>query len=124
MTHEKRPHSRIKENVVFLNLLCPKFLVFPVEIPRHPFWVKWLNCSWLKICSFLCIFQDKLIRQLEKESSSNAQDGGVDGDQKAKVAPWRFGPAQLWYDRMGIDETGENFDYGFRLKSVSTWYCN
>lgn len=71
-----------------------------------------------------CIFQDKLIRQLEKESSSNAQDGGVDGDQKAKVAPWRFGPAQLWYDRMGIDETGENFDYGFRLKSVSTWYCN
>ena len=37
---------------------------------------------------------------------------------KAEIADWRYGPAQLWYDMLDVDETGEGFDYGFRLKKV------
>ena len=38
---------------------------------------------------------------------------------KAEIPDWRYGPAQLWYDMLGVDETGEGFDYGFRLKKVT-----
>ena len=34
-----------------------------------------------------------------------------------EVAPWRYGPAQYWYDLLGVSDTGEDFDYGFRLVS-------
>lgn len=47
------------------------------------------------------------------------QTSSHESEQKVKVAPWRYGPAQYWYDLLGVDETGEGFDYGFRLKSVS-----
>lgn len=35
-----------------------------------------------------------------------------------KVADWRFGPAQLWYDMLEVPETGDGFDYGFKTKEV------
>ena len=35
-----------------------------------------------------------------------------------EIPAWRYGPAQLWYDMMGVDETGQGFDYGFKLKQV------
>ena len=31
------------------------------------------------------------------------------------MAPWRYGPAQYWYDMMGVSETGQGFDYGIKL---------
>lgn len=43
------------------------------------------------------------------------QDNNDNEGHKVKVAPWRYGPAQLWYDRMEVDETGEDFNYGFKL---------
>lgn len=33
-----------------------------------------------------------------------------------KVADWRFGPAQVWYDMLDVPETGEGFNYGFKIK--------
>ena len=45
-------------------------------------------------------------------------DFDPDKDSKPQVPEWRYGPAQLWYDMLGVDETGEDFDYGFRLKQV------
>lgn len=33
-----------------------------------------------------------------------------------KVADWRFGPAQVWYDMLDVPETGEGFNYGFKVK--------
>ena len=65
------------------------------------------------------VVQVLMMKLPEKECTSSGQDGAADGDQKVTVAPWRYGPAQLWYDRLGVDETGENFNYGFKLKSVS-----
>lgn len=32
------------------------------------------------------------------------------------MADWRFGPAQLWYDTLDVPETGDGFNYGFKLK--------
>ncbi|KAK7495279.1 hypothetical protein BaRGS_00013461, partial [Batillaria attramentaria] len=70
------------------------------------------------VLRFSRLFKPELMKKpVETKSSLNNQDGGAEGDQKVKVAPWRFGPAQLWYDKMGVDETGADFDYGFRLKS-------
>ena len=60
-----------------------------------------------------------MMKMQETKCASSGQERGADGDQKVNVAPWRYGPAQLWYDRLGVDETGENFNYGFKLKSVS-----
>ncbi|XP_058465400.1 transcription initiation factor TFIID subunit 1 isoform X2 [Malaya genurostris] len=52
-----------------------------------------------------------LTREEEKEEKPEADNGG---DSKPKVADWRFGPAQVWYDMLDVPETGENFDYGFK----------
>ena len=52
---------------------------------------------------------------LKKEKSSDSSSAK---DQKPRVAEWRYGPAQLWYDMLGVDASGEDFDYGFRLKDV------
>lgn len=39
-------------------------------------------------------------------------------DVELKMPDWRFGPAQLWYDMLNVSETGEEFDYGFKIKEV------
>lgn len=46
------------------------------------------------------------------------QKGDMNNDTEngPKVADWRFGPAQIWYDMLDVSETGEGFNYGFRLK--------
>lgn len=36
-------------------------------------------------------------------------------DTGPKVADWRFGPAQIWYDMLEVPETGDDFDYGFKV---------
>lgn len=43
-------------------------------------------------------------------------------DSAPKVADWRFGPAQLWYDMLDVSETGEEFDYGLKTKEVTSYY--
>lgn len=37
-------------------------------------------------------------------------------DKKPKVADWRYGPAQVWYDLLDVPESGEGFNYGFKMK--------
>lgn len=55
------------------------------------------------------------------ESKFSQSTGDIDKvtDTKPKVAEWRYGPAQLWYDMLGIPEDGSGFDYGFKLKEKS-----
>lgn len=43
-------------------------------------------------------------------------DNGDNSDMGPKVADWRFGPAQVWYDMLDVPETGEGFNYGFKIK--------
>lgn len=57
-------------------------------------------------------------REQQKEKNNNETM-----DMGPKVADWRFGPAQLWYDMLDVPETGEGFDYGFKTKEVLIICC-
>lgn len=64
----------------------------------------------------MCYLQ---ITILQADGGDSADDGSTaGGDRKPRVADWRYGPAQLWYDMLGVDESGEGFDYGFACKEV------
>lgn len=58
------------------------------------------------------------MKPIEAKTSSGHSVQAGEVEKKAKVAPWRYGPAAYWYDLLGVDESGENFDYGFKLKQV------
>lgn len=60
-----------------------------------------------------------LLKPLERKSVSGTSSKGKEESGGMKIAPWRYGPAQYWYDLLGVDESGENFDYGFKMKPVS-----
>ena len=54
------------------------------------------------------------MKPIEAKSGSGQQLSSSEIEQKVEVAPWRYGPAAYWYDQMGVNETGDKFDYGFR----------
>ncbi|XP_046667690.1 transcription initiation factor TFIID subunit 1 [Homalodisca vitripennis] len=60
--------------------------------------------------------EEKLLRPQESRSLNKSLDNGENSDMGPKVADWRFGPAQVWYDMLDVPETGEGFNYGFKLK--------
>lgn len=60
--------------------------------------------------------EEKLLRQTEEKTSSSNMERRDLNDSGPLVADWRFGPAQIWYDILGVPETGEGFDYGFKIK--------
>ncbi|XP_012231076.1 transcription initiation factor TFIID subunit 1 [Linepithema humile] len=60
--------------------------------------------------------ENKLLLPVEdKEQAGKGGEAGENGDMGPKVADWRFGPAQLWYDMLEVPETGDGFNYGFKL---------
>ncbi|KYM76533.1 Transcription initiation factor TFIID subunit 1 [Atta colombica] len=60
--------------------------------------------------------ENKLLRPVEdKEQTGKTGESGENGDMGPKVADWRFGPAQLWYDMLEVPETGDGFNYGFKM---------
>lgn len=52
--------------------------------------------------------------------------GGAAGVGK-RVNPgtlsWRFGPAKVWYDQIGVPEDGSSLSYGFKVKEVRCVLC-
>ncbi|KAJ0177252.1 hypothetical protein K1T71_007261 [Dendrolimus kikuchii] len=66
--------------------------------------------------------EDRLLKPMEENQQSNSENNsGGTGDKSQKPTPahWRFGPAQVWYDMLNVPETGEGFDYGFKVKAPS-----
>nr|DBA21735.1 TPA: hypothetical protein GDO54_018336 [Pyxicephalus adspersus] len=65
-----------------------------------------------------CLSDDEITMMAPVESKFCQSTGDTDkvADTKPKIAEWRYGPAQLWYDMLGVSEDGSGFDYGFRLK--------
>ena len=59
--------------------------------------------------------EEKLKSLLELTSLNSRQEKDKSDETSPKVADWRYGPAQLWYDMLGVPENGEGFDYGFKL---------
>ena len=65
---------------------------------------------------FFFIFQEKLLCPVEDTTQTGKQESGEMNEMGPKVADWRFGPAQMWYDMLDVPETGEGFNYGFKVK--------
>ncbi|XP_043913192.1 transcription initiation factor TFIID subunit 1 [Protopterus annectens] len=65
-----------------------------------------------------CLSDDEItmLAPVESKLSQSANDTDKVQDSRPKVTEWRYGPAQLWYDMLGVPEDGEGFDYGFKLK--------
>ena len=59
------------------------------------------------------------MKPVTTEDTEKAVNEIIKDSTTQSVAEWRYGPAQLWYDMIDEDGTGHNFDYGFKLKSVS-----
>ncbi|KAM8965485.1 transcription initiation factor TFIID subunit 1 isoform X2 [Sarcophilus harrisii] len=67
-----------------------------------------------------CLSDDEITMMAPVESKFSQSAGDIDKvtDTKPKVAEWRYGPARLWYDMLGVPEDGSGFDYGFKLKTA------
>ncbi|XP_055004851.1 transcription initiation factor TFIID subunit 1 isoform X2 [Boleophthalmus pectinirostris] len=65
-----------------------------------------------------CLSDDEItmMAPVESKFSQACGDGDKETESRPKVAEWRYGPAQLWYDMLCVPEDGSNFNYGFRLK--------
>ncbi|XP_061595817.1 transcription initiation factor TFIID subunit 1 isoform X2 [Cololabis saira] len=65
-----------------------------------------------------CLSDDEItmMAPVESKFSQTSGDGDKEAESRPKVAEWRYGPAQLWYDMLGVSEDGSNFNYGFKLK--------
>lgn len=67
--------------------------------------------------------EEKFLRDGPDESENKDKDTD---DKKPKVADWRYGPAQVWYDLLDVPESGEGFNYGFKMKEEKVrerhWY--
>lgn len=63
-----------------------------------------------------CTVQITMMAPVESKFSQTCGDGDKEAESRPKVAEWRYGPAQLWYDMLGVSEDGSNFNYGFKLK--------
>lgn len=64
--------------------------------------------------------EEKLLSSKTSNDKEEKTDDGNGNDKKSKMAAdWRFGPAQIWYDMLDVPESGEGFNYGFKLKDKS-----
>ncbi|XP_054610567.1 transcription initiation factor TFIID subunit 1 isoform X1 [Dunckerocampus dactyliophorus] len=65
-----------------------------------------------------CLSDDEItmMAPVEAKLSQTCGDGDKEAESRPKVAEWRYGPAQLWYDMIGVPEDGSNFNYGLKLK--------
>ncbi|XP_063911046.1 transcription initiation factor TFIID subunit 1 isoform X2 [Zophobas morio] len=59
--------------------------------------------------------EEKFLKPLESTTVDNKTETQSKDDTGPKVADWRFGPAQIWYDMLDVPETGDGFNYGFKL---------
>ncbi|XP_070554018.1 transcription initiation factor TFIID subunit 1-like [Ptychodera flava] len=65
-----------------------------------------------------CMTDDEISHGTPMEAVRVQDDGSglKETERKPQIPEWRYGPAQYWYDMIGVEPTGEDFDYGFRLK--------
>uniref|UniRef100_A0A671L622 Transcription initiation factor TFIID subunit n=1 Tax=Sinocyclocheilus anshuiensis TaxID=1608454 RepID=A0A671L622_9TELE len=64
-----------------------------------------------------CLSDDEINMMAPVESKFLQVSGEGDkvSEMRPKVAEWRYGPAQLWYDMLGVPEDGSGFYYGLLL---------
>lgn len=47
------------------------------------------------------------------ESHSHTSQSSFQIDSETQA--WRFGPAKMWYDALGVADDGRDLDYGLKL---------
>ena len=57
---------------------------------------------------------------MEELLSKNKQSQQINEEDEESAPPWRFGPAQIWYDRLGVPSNPANFDYGMKRGKMFT----
>ncbi|KAM9788696.1 LOW QUALITY PROTEIN: transcription initiation factor TFIID subunit 1 [Neosynchiropus ocellatus] len=69
-----------------------------------------------------CLSDDEItmLAPVESKFSQTCGDGDKEAESRPRVAEWRYGPAQLWYDMLSVPEDGSNFNYGFKLKDKTS----
>uniref|UniRef100_UPI00358DE281 transcription initiation factor TFIID subunit 1-like isoform X2 n=1 Tax=Myxine glutinosa TaxID=7769 RepID=UPI00358DE281 len=69
-----------------------------------------------------CMSDDEITMMAPVEGKTREASAAPEGgsDARPQVAPWRHGPARLWYDLLGVSDDGVGFDYGFRLHSQNS----
>ncbi|XP_033631522.1 transcription initiation factor TFIID subunit 1-like isoform X1 [Asterias rubens] len=67
-----------------------------------------------------CLPDDEItmLAPIEPLMTTEDDDRNKNKDMRPKVAEWRYGPAQYWYDMLGVADSGEGFDYGFKMKGT------
>lgn len=70
----------------------------------------------LTLLCLLSFVQITMMAPIESKFSQTCGEGDKETETRPKVAEWRYGPAQLWYDMLCVPEDGSNFNYGFKLK--------
>ena len=68
-----------------------------------------------------CISDDEIKLLSTASLEDTTQEGpenGENNDNKPKIADWRYGPAQIWYDMLEVPDSGEGFNYGFKTNQV------
>ncbi|KAF5892473.1 transcription initiation factor TFIID subunit 1-like isoform X1, partial [Clarias magur] len=65
-----------------------------------------------------CLSDDEIsmMAPVECKSVSVVCEGEGVSESRPRVAEWRYGPAQLWYDMLGVPEDGAGFHYGLTLR--------
>ncbi|XP_037823798.1 transcription initiation factor TFIID subunit 1 isoform X1 [Lucilia sericata] len=60
--------------------------------------------------------EDKLLSIFNDEDIKHEPESGDNSDSKPKIADWRYGPAQIWYDMLEVPDSGDGFNYGFKVR--------
>lgn len=60
--------------------------------------------------------EDKLLSIFNDEDVKQVPESGENSENKPKIADWRYGPAQIWYDMLDVPDSGDGFNYGFKFK--------
>lgn len=47
-----------------------------------------------------------LLHEISDETEKETPENNENGDSKPKVADWRYGPAQVWYDMLDVPLSG------------------
>ncbi|XP_030637746.1 transcription initiation factor TFIID subunit 1 [Chanos chanos] len=65
-----------------------------------------------------CLSDDEItmMAPVEAKFSQSVGEGDKVMEARPRVAEWRYGPAQLWYDMLAVPEDGSSFHYGLKLK--------
>ncbi|KAI8483835.1 Transcription initiation factor TFIID subunit 1 [Branchiostoma belcheri] len=63
--------------------------------------------------------EEKMMRPMEALPDTGTRKEATQDEDRPEIPEWRFGPARYWYDMLGVPETGEGFDYGFKLADNS-----